>query len=410
MNAIDRRRKAAERSFPIFVLGSVRSGTSAVCLALKQGAGIPGHDEGHVTTLLQSAFSAADVAVNNIAATPGDYLLREFDVTAFNRHCSDFVIQFLDTRYPEGLWVDKSPDDGLGCPGIRSAAHFGKLYPHARFLFCIRRGIENVLSRERKFPQTPFYSHCRSWAEAVTTWHDVRSTLGERWLDIRQESLALAPERVASEIGRFLQLDEDQIAGMSDFLSCVRPEQSQPAGEGDEIGLDETGWDEPRKEIFRSQCSEAMKLAGYAMEGASSMKPRLSLFAPVAGAGSGPAHSFLRLDADSFAFGPPPPPRIDSHTYHGLLIKTRRRFSAHVLVEGPASLEVKFGFQVHNLSHTLLAEADVVAISGHEPVPIAVELPAWHEGPVNVTMTSEVVAGDYTGAARAILQKPAFHH
>lgn len=410
MNVVDLRQHALERSFPVFVLGSVRSGTSAVCLALREGAGIVGHDEGHVTTLLQSTFNVADVVSGNVAAAQGDYLLREFDVAAFKRHCSEFVTLFLDTRYPEGLWIDKSPDDGLGCPAIRSAAHFAKLYPNARFLFCLRRGIENVLSRERKFPQTSFYHHCRNWAQAVMTWRDVREQLGGRWLEIRQDLLALNPERIANEIGQFLQLGQEQISGMCSILKCTRPEQSQPVGEGDEIGLDETGWDEPRKEIFRSECSEAMTLAGYSMEGASSATPRLALFAPVTCADRDLAGRFLRLDANTFVFGPPQPPRISRHTYCNLLIRTRRRFSARVLVEGPTSLELRCGIQVHNLSQTLLAEAAVVASPGQEPVPMAVELPAWHEGPVNVTITSQVVKGEYSAAARAVWQEPAFHH
>jgi len=67
-------RRPANQSSPIFVLGSVRSGTSAMGYALTHGAGIPGNDEGHVSTLLQMVLNSIETVTTNFPGSGDRYL------------------------------------------------------------------------------------------------------------------------------------------------------------------------------------------------------------------------------------------------------------------------------------------------------------------------------------------------
>jgi hypothetical protein len=54
------RRPPNQNAEPIFVLGSVRSGTSATVRALVDGAGIRGHNEGNIAALMQRMLDQVD--------------------------------------------------------------------------------------------------------------------------------------------------------------------------------------------------------------------------------------------------------------------------------------------------------------------------------------------------------------
>jgi hypothetical protein len=402
-------------SSPIFVLGSVRSGTSAVGQALTRGAGIPGKDEGHVNTLLQMASEAVDRVVGNFPASGGRYLINDFDHEAFKLHMRNFVAAFFAQRCPAGRWADKSPDDFPTSPSIRSAPMLLELFPNARFVYCLRRGIENVLSRTTKFPQVPFWYHCRSWATTVVTWHEVRGQLGDRWIEVRQEELALQPAKVAEAMARFLGFDKAQHAGLKHSFEQDRPEQSRPAGEGHALSLEETGWDKGLRDVFLRECSQAMELAGYELGGgARTDGGALKLFCASAESSSStelrgvPAARHRPLNRDDFTLGPAPRGTRAMVTYRDLVLASRTRFTAAPRVQGPSSLLVEFGIEIRNQASIVVATGSVRVHGGRGSSPLDVRIPAGNHGVCTATIWTEVIEGEGADSTQAEWRAPAF--
>ena len=409
-------RRPPGTSSPVFVVGSVRSGTSAVALALSQGAGLPHHEEGHITTLLRMVFDTAEEVAGNFADTQGRFLINELDLNAFRTHVSNFLFAFVESRYPSGMWMDKTPDDFARSPAIRAAPLMLDFFPNARFIYCVRRGVENVLSRQRKFPETPFYYHCRSWAASVMAWEAVRPLLGNRWLEARQEQLSLEPEKMAREIADFLELEDAKRLAVEHSLRTDRPEQSRPAADFRQLGLHETGWDDACIAIFREECSEAMKLAGYSLDGENiSADEGLALFQPSA---EGPAMKqlsglqpdrFQRLGRFTIWFGPPPPGQQARFTYSDLVLGGRRRFSAVLAVEGTSDAQVRFGVEIRDWHGNVMASTDRVVGAADGEVPMELGIPEYPNQPVSVTITTEFIAGSYDPEVKATWTRPAFY-
>lgn len=403
-------------SEPIFVLGSVRSGTSAIGQALTRGAGIPGHDEGHVTTLLQVALSAVDRVVTNYPSAGGSYLIQSFDAAGFKTHIRNYFAAFFAQHCPPGRWADKSPDDFEGAPAIRAAPVLLELFPKARFVYCQRRGIENVLSRVSKFPQVPFWYHCRSWATTVSAWHETRAKLGERWIEVRQERMALEPAKVAAELAQFLGLDETQRAGLQRSLAVDRPEQSRPAGEAHELTMEEAGWDPGLQGVFVQECADAMRLAGYTMEGMARGEDVIRLFwASAESAASttlrGISHERHRAtNRNDFILGPPPPGAVAELAYHDLNVRTRRHFRSDVAVTGDPTLSVEFAIEVRDGTGKTLGRSAVRATGGAPAVALALNLPEGDNGIVSVVIQTRVMGGKHGPEAIAEWRSPGFWH
>ncbi|MCY3003878.1 MAG: sulfotransferase [Planctomycetota bacterium] len=402
-------------SEPIFVLGSVRSGTSAIGQALTRGAGIAGHDEGHVTTLLQVALSSVDKVVGNYPSAGGSYLIQSFDAAGFKTHIRNYFAAFFAQHCPAGRWADKSPDDFEGAPAIRAAPVLLEMFPKARFVYCQRRGIENVLSRVSKFPHVPFWYHCRSWATTVSAWHETRAKLGSSWIEVRQERMALEPAKVATELAQFLGLNETQRAGLQQSLANDRPEQSRPAGEARSLTMADAGWDPGLQGVFLQECTDAMKLAGYSFEGGSHGEDLVRLFWASAESSAsttlrGLSHDMHRaLNRDDFVLGPPAAGARAELIYHDLAIRTRRSFRARLATQGDPGLVVEYSVEVRDGNGRVIASGKARAAAGAPEVPLAISLPAGDNEVVSVTISTQAVQGKVNANSIAEWRSPAFH-
>jgi len=403
-------------SSPIFVLGSVRSGTSAVGYALRNGAGIPGRQEGHVSTLLQAMLNAVDLVASNFPRSGGRYLLDQLDAPAIRTHVINYFLAFFEQRYAEGRWFDKTPSDFDGAPAVRVAPLLLELFPNARFIYCQRRGIENVLSRVTKFPQTPFWYQCQSRAAVSRACHEVRARLGDGWIEVRQEQMGLEPEKVSDELAVFLGLSAEQRDGVLRTFQENRPEQSRPAGEGHELSMKEAGWSPDLQDMFLNQCATAMALAGYSIEASSSPTGHgLKLFWSTAEGAQGTSLKGLPREAhrarsrDEFTLGPGTPGSRGSLHYSDFRLVGRRRFRSHVVLEGPAGLVVEFGIEAHNSLGQRIMHAKTLASSQQAPVALECSLPAGDLGVCSVTLYTETRKGQPDGAHAAVWHMPAFY-
>ena len=402
------------KSRPVFVLGSVRSGTSAVMHALASGAGLPGCREGHVTVLLQRIIDIVEETVGNYGADTDEYLIGRVDANGLCTTVTNYISAVMANEYPEGLWVDKSPDDFSRAPAIRSAPRMSEIFPEARFVYCLRRGIENVLSRAKKFPQNPFWYHCRSWAETVRAWFEVKDQLGDKGLQISQRELALEPERVATEIASFIGLDDAQLKGMVNFLTGVRVEQTRPATEHHVLGLDETDWDDALKEIFVRECGEAMELAGFTLEG-EMVRPSEGVPLFYAGRIANAAQlenvapaQYVNKGIGVFALGPGLPMAPARVTYTDILLDGCTRFTTEMYVSGSKPAPVRFGLEVLDGEGVAVmsASAEVQPRSGQIPWEVVSDRPL--KGSYGVRVSTELSGGGNARDVEAVWVHPRF--
>jgi hypothetical protein len=244
---------------PIFILGAARSGTSALYTALVSASVAEGFGEGHFFPLLKSMESSVQEyyrqhqsSILNGASTSV--------ITAalvFSSFC-DGLRPLMRGIFRGRRWIDKTPSVEM----LKVAPILAELWPKAKFIFMKRRGIENILSRQRKFPDTVFEELCSDWSSAMEVWASVRQGLLTRSFELDQAEMHEDPNGTAQRLGPFLDLTQVQVAQVASYLSNPQVEKTAPFTQAP-INLDETGWTVHERNTFNKSCRDAMKLYGY---------------------------------------------------------------------------------------------------------------------------------------------------
>lgn len=347
-----------EEAEPIFILGSVRSGTSVMVNAVKKGAGIPGYNEGNIAALMQHLLDKVEEFFRKLAP---EYLeltdhhhIGNVDPGALEIYIQNYFMDLYDRYLGKGQWVDKSPDSYLFAPMIRSAPRLLEMFPRAKFVMCIRRGIENVMSRMSKFSHVPFGYQCRSWAHTLEEWYKVKPLLGEeRCLEIYQRDIAIDPQKVADDMQAFLGLSDAQNDGMMEVFTGRRYEQTRVAQEHREVPLDETPWAEGYRAAFVKWCHPMMKEAGFTLEGETfESKAPVRLFYPAA-LEAVRLHNvpeeegFIKVGDTGMRLRPNAPGQPAAMVrYPSVFLKGQKEFRADITVENKSSDAVQFGFRI----------------------------------------------------------------
>jgi len=210
------------QALPVFIVGSVRSGTSAIMAALREGAQIPGFNEGVLAHLLPALLSVVREHYSKQHQKPMTMLgsvPEEFLATGIKNL---FGKAFVETM-GEARWLDKTPG---GASIIAACPSLLEIFPNAKFVYCQRRGIENVLSRQSKFGGD-FEVHCQSWASTMEAWLEVSPQLGAAALAVDQRDMALEPDAVGGRLAAFLGLSQAQRDGIGEVLRGRRLEQTR---------------------------------------------------------------------------------------------------------------------------------------------------------------------------------------
>ncbi len=159
------------------------------------------------------------------------------------------------------MWLDKTP----GAAMINTSPHLREVWPEARFVFMKRRGIENVMSRIKKFPILTFEENCRAWALDMQCWMSVRTTLSGCTIEIDQRFMWMQPDKVASALASFLYLQPEEAAALGQALALDQPERTSERL-GASISLASAGWTRQQQEAFLCICEPTMDQFGYTLD------------------------------------------------------------------------------------------------------------------------------------------------
>jgi hypothetical protein len=245
--------------YPVFVLGSVRSGTTAMLQGLLKIERYRGFGEGHILDLMQPLVLQVEEF----------YRLKHLDRqrnTMIGRVPIEFVkdgfdhifVDLIQQLFSEGHWVEKTPNVNA----IRLAPRFRRIWPNARFIFMRRRALENLTSRARKFPAYDFARNCAEWRNAMQAWLSARIRLRGAAIEVDQLCFARHPERVAEALHGLLGLDAEEARLLARVFAEMRPEQT--GATIDEVfDLTSVDWSASQIDEFNRVCRPVMEQFGY---------------------------------------------------------------------------------------------------------------------------------------------------
>jgi hypothetical protein len=248
--------------YPVFIVGSPRSGTSAMVDALL-GAGYHGFREGNFLPLayrisinIERHFSSFDIGTAKV-------LIGCVDKEMLKREINDLfrtVVNGLNTSKP---WFDKSGGPEM----IHFLPTVLRLWEEGRAIFVKRRGLENITSRIRKFPNVSFEQHCLDWTNTMGAWREIRADLAsDAIVEIDQWDMIRHPNTVALTLGKFLALSPDRMRALEKMLLSTRPQETEPGSATRSVTLDATEWPAAQKEIFLKHCGAEMAAFEYTLD------------------------------------------------------------------------------------------------------------------------------------------------
>jgi len=246
-------------AFPVFIIGSPRSGTSILVRGL-QGAGYFGYNEGNFLSLMTTIDRQVDRHFAIFGNDDTKVLTSVIDRSALKANLRRVLADAVAEKHEGKVWFDKTGNPEM----IEAIPSLMSFWPGAHFIFAKRRAIENIVSRIRKFPKHTFEYHCIDWARNMRTWRELmRSHPTLPGIEVDQRDIGNSPGMTAAMICNFLRVPPEGEAEMASIFSSEQPQQSEPASAGRTFTLESTGWTEAQRELFCRHCGEEMKAFGY---------------------------------------------------------------------------------------------------------------------------------------------------
>jgi hypothetical protein len=251
---------------PVFILGAKRSGTSAVTQALLRSGRYAGQEEGHllglVGRLIELVEQHYEVNETEVTEQRNTFITSVPEKYFFDSIRGVFAHLTLSV-FPSGYWIDKTPNSAM----VQLAPLLKEIWPNAKFVFMKRRGIENLVSRSRKFPETAFRERCEDWRNVMEAWLRVRDDLSSAAIEIEQLDLVREPDRLANDLARFLAIPDAEAARFREALVSDRPERSA-SNFGQIHDFESAGWSASEVKKFKEICGAMMAVYGYGYSGA----------------------------------------------------------------------------------------------------------------------------------------------
>lgn len=247
---------------PVFIIGSPRSGTSAL-VDVALAAGYRGFREGMFLNLLVPLSELVDRHFRTYAsATDRETLVSVIDQAAFKSALHMLLKTTVERYSPAPPWFDKTGNPEM----IEAVPILRALWPEAAFVFAKRRAIENVHSRLRKFPEHGFEYHCRDWARNMNRWRMVRDSVPPTHRrEVDQREMILNPERVAEQLQHLFQVPAVRREAMIEVMRKNRPQQTRSGSAEAVHDIDSIGWTPQQIETFIRLCGTEMGAYGYSL-------------------------------------------------------------------------------------------------------------------------------------------------
>jgi len=249
---------------PVFIVGSPRSGTSILVDALL-AAGYSGFREGNLLGLVKPLFDCVDRYFKIHHRTDTRTLIGQLKPADFKDPIRRLFKDVLMRHNPTDPWFDKTGNPET----IYIISDLVSLWPDCRILFAKRRGIENIVSRLRKFPENDFRFHCVDWARNMAAWRVVREAVARnRFIEIDQRNMIIEPDDVAADMSKLLGLDMDKSRAVAETFRHNRPQQTAAGTAERIVSIDESGWSPDQIAIFLKCCGGEMQEYGYSVDDA----------------------------------------------------------------------------------------------------------------------------------------------
>ena len=250
---------------PVFVLGAARSGTTVVGNGVRHVVGLQGYGECHTLPLLAALIGAANTYYDSpnpsAAARQEEVLLSHVSAEEWQARVTMGMRSVYANLHLGGSFVDKTP----GTEMLESLHMIVAVWPDARVVFVRRRGLENVESRRRKFPEQEFAGHCRDWSNAMLAWHELKGAIPEsQRLEIDQHDIVVDRAATTERLAGFLGFEAPQRQALHDFFATETPELT--SADWQALALDELSWSDDERAQFLEICGPAMTAFGYSLD------------------------------------------------------------------------------------------------------------------------------------------------
>ena len=264
-----------ENRYPVFIVGSPRSGTSVLVTALV-AAGYHGFHEGQFLYIIKGIDECVErylfdwlAKAGPVNGSNGSRALKYYIDKSDLKQRLFHVIRDVESEWnPEAPWLDKTPEGPwLDKEMISGLPVIANLWPEGVFIFAKRRAMENVKSRLTKFPKFSFEYHCASWATTMAAWRGVRGRLPRyRRIEIDQWDIANSPDSIACKLQAFLCLDERQCHSVQQALRMCWPQQTEGGSAFRLQSLYAANWSDRQIETFIGSCGAELEAFGYSMD------------------------------------------------------------------------------------------------------------------------------------------------
>jgi hypothetical protein len=249
-----------------FIIGSHRSGTTVMGLAIQKIFGQKFHNECHVAPLFEKLVQQAkSIRSKSPNSKKEGVLLSQIMPVEIEVEFHKMIRNIYSSFYGDNLIIDKTPG-----PEMLSALPFMlKVFPNAKVIFCKRRGIENVESRMRRFPSVKFNTHCSQWSRNMSEWRRIKEIINEEfdhsdWFcEVEQYNLQFNPQKEVKKLEKLLDLNNKQKVQFINILKNKSPQQTSKPSKASCIT--NNSWTDEQREIFVISCAKEMELFNYSM-------------------------------------------------------------------------------------------------------------------------------------------------
>jgi len=246
---------------PVFIVGSPRSGTSAL-VDVMLAAGYSGYREGMFLSLLHTLDEAITRHFAIFASDAGDkILIGNVDAAQLKEQFFHVVRDKTNALNANGPWFDKTGNPEM----IRALPIIKRLWPESVVIFAKRRGIENVMSRIRKFPAHDFQYHCKDWAANMLAWRQTRDLIGANsYVEVDQYDMIQNPGQVAAQLGALLGVAD--VEPLIQTMRSNRPQQTDANSAERVLNIDSLNWSQQQLLSFGRFCGAEMEAYGYSYD------------------------------------------------------------------------------------------------------------------------------------------------